>query len=87
MDRTHLRFFTRKSAIDMFEQCELGRECVPMAVADRGLKARLLSRLANRAIEFKARQSAFIVRPVRSPPRPDATTVEAPPEMNSTSAQ
>ena len=64
MDRTHLRFFTRTSAINMFQECRLEVvDCVPMAVADRGRKARMLSRLGDRAIEFRARQFAFVVRP------------------------
>lgn len=65
MDRTHLRFFTRKSAIKMFEECGLEvLATVPMAVATRGRKAQLLSRLGDRAVEFRARQFAFVVRPI-----------------------
>lgn len=63
MDRTHLRFFTRRSAISMFEQCGLEVvSCTPLAVANRGRKARTLARLGNKGIEFRARQFAFIVR-------------------------
>jgi 2-polyprenyl-3-methyl-5-hydroxy-6-metoxy-1,4-benzoquinol methylase len=69
MDRTHLRFFTRKSALRLFEECGFTvSECVPMAVANQGWKARLLSRLGNRAVEFRARHFAFVARPTKGGP-------------------
>jgi len=64
MDRTHLRFFTRRSAIDLFEQAGyqvLG--VAPVNVDSRGRAIQLLALLGPATIEFRATQYLFRAQP------------------------
>lgn len=63
MDRTHLRFFTRRSAVSLF--CECGYEVdqvVPVNMTTEGRASRLLATFGSRAIEFRAVQFVFVAR-------------------------
>lgn len=68
-DRTHLRFFTRTSALRMFEEC--GYEVLRVKGINeqwytRSLKRRLVYRLFGRQLEeTKFVQYAFVARPAR----------------------
>ena len=66
-DRTHLRFFTRKSALRMFEQCHYDVERAE-GIAEQWWTPSLVRRLAYRIFarrleDTKFIQFAFVVRP------------------------
>lgn len=69
-DRTHLRFFTRTSALRMFEEC--GYEVLSVTGINeqwytRSLKRRLVYRLFGRRLEeTKFVQYAFVARPAQA---------------------
>jgi len=61
LDRTHLRFFTRRSAVDLFESTDYEvLEVVPANVDNGGRAIRFLALLGSRTVEFRATQ--FVVR-------------------------
>ncbi len=60
LDRTHLRFFTRRSAIALFEESGYHVETAEMiALESHGKAHRLLSLLGHRVDEFRALQIAI----------------------------
>jgi 2-polyprenyl-3-methyl-5-hydroxy-6-metoxy-1,4-benzoquinol methylase len=61
MDRTHLRFFTRKSATEMFAACGFRvSETVALNVANNGRAVRALAIFGRRSVEFRALQFAYV---------------------------
>ena len=68
LDRTHLRFFTRKSAEAMFRSCGYRLSSVtPLNVAKDGRTVRALALLGKRTVEFRALQFAYVAHPVAKP--------------------
>jgi len=65
MDRTHLRFFTRRSAIDLFEQAGYRvLDVAPANVDSSGRAVRILAVLGAATTEFRATQYLFRAQPV-----------------------
>ncbi len=63
LDRTHLRFFTRQSAIAMFADCGfVVTETHGLNVANHGRAVRALALLGSRTDEFRAMQFAYVAR-------------------------
>jgi SAM-dependent methyltransferase len=61
LDRTHLRFFTRRSAIRMFSDCGYTTEqAVALNVSTRGPASVVLRLLGSLTDEFRARQYLFV---------------------------
>lgn len=65
LDRTHLRFFTRRSAIEMFESCGYRvSNTVALNVAGNGRAVRALAVLGRRSVEFRALQFGYVAHPL-----------------------
>lgn len=63
LDRTHLRFFTKKSAIDLFEQAALRVVAtVPVNVARGGRAVRVLSMMGRWTEEFRSQGYLYVAR-------------------------
>jgi trans-aconitate methyltransferase len=63
MDRTHLRFFTRRSALVLFDECGFHVEHTePLYFDGTSRASRGLALLGRRAMEFRAREYAFVAR-------------------------
>jgi 2-polyprenyl-3-methyl-5-hydroxy-6-metoxy-1,4-benzoquinol methylase len=66
LDRTHLRFFTRSSIVEMFEQCGYTvEELEPINPTPNGRWAALNRYLRGRLDDFLAVQFAVVARPTR----------------------
>ena len=64
LDRTHLRFFTRATAVELFESNSYTIERIaPVNVAREGKEVWLLARFGRRTEEFRALHYVVVARP------------------------